>query len=202
MKNSQDHQVISVDGNEFRYAVAGSGNAVLLLQRVLNRALADQLAANFHVITIEVRESGRDLRVSKVLGKITNHLSISKYCLISGSELASPAIAHALEYSDSVEALVLVAPMSGASDGTSAELPLEEIKAPTLVLFGTRDQVAAPETGRIFARRIAKCFYTLVYDSGHDIAADRPQALGVVVRDFLQHREKFVVEHESSAINP
>src|SRR5262249_18808570 len=126
---------------------------------------------------------------------------ITKYCLIAESELAAIAIAHAIAFGDLVEALILLAP-SCPSSGADIDLPLEELNAPTLVFFGTRDQVVKPETERIYARRVPKCFYTLVYDAGHDIGADRPQALLAVVRDFLEHREKFLVPHGSSVINP
>jgi pimeloyl-ACP methyl ester carboxylesterase len=156
---------------------------------------------NFRVIDLEVRDA-KVAQVAQALSSLLAQLDISKYSLIAESDLAAAAVAHAIESGDSVEALVLIAPMSGVLNGPSADLILEEVKAPTLVLYGTRDQVVSPETGRIFARRIAKCFYTLVYDAGHDIAADRPQALCAVVGDFLEHREKFVVQHERSVINP
>jgi pimeloyl-ACP methyl ester carboxylesterase len=201
MKN-HDQQVVSVNRTEFRYTDNGSGDAVLLLQPVLNRALADHLAVNHRVIGIEVRDPGKGPQISELVGAVLEQLRISKYGLIAESELASAAIAHTIKSGGSVEALVLIAPPSDASNGASADLPLEQINAPTLVLFGTRDEIVAPETGRIYAARIPKCFYTLVYDSGHDIANDRPQALHAVVRDFLAHREKFVFPHESSVINP
>jgi len=198
MKNQH---IISVGGDELRYTDAGSGNVVLFLRPMLNNPLADELAVNFRVIGVEVGD-GKAPKVSKGLGSLLTHLGVSRYSLIAESELASAALAHAIESGDSVEALVLIAPMSGVSNGASADLALEDVNAPTLVLFGTRDQMVAPESGRIFARRISKCFYTLVYDSGHDIATDRPQALCAVVGAFLKHREKFVVQHESSVINP
>jgi pimeloyl-ACP methyl ester carboxylesterase len=201
MKNSDDVQVISVGGNELHYTDTGSGNPVILLQQVPNKSVSDQLAVNFRVIDVELRD-GNVSQAAQALSSLPAQLGVSKYSLMAESHLASAAVAHAIESGDSVEALVLVAPMSGVSNGASAELALEQVKAPTLVLYGTRDQVVTPETGRIFARRIAKCFYTLVYDAGHDIAADRPQALCAVVGDFLEHREKFVVRHESSVINP
>jgi pimeloyl-ACP methyl ester carboxylesterase len=201
MKNSYDEQIISAGGNELSYTDTGTGNAVLLLQQVPNRSVDDQLAVNFRVIDLEVRDA-KVAQVAQALSSLLAQLDISKYSLIAESDLAAAAVAHAIESGDSVEALVLIAPMSGVLNGPSADLILEEVKAPTLVLYGTRDQVVSPETGRIFARRIAKCFYTLVYDAGHDIAADRPQALCAVVGDFLEHREKFVVQHERSVINP
>ena len=203
MKNSHDGQVISIGGSELRYTDTGSGNAVLLLQPVLNQTLAGQLASNFRVIAVEVQDPSKVLQTPKLLSLFLKQLSLSKCCLIAQSDLAFVAIEHAIESVDSVEALVLIAPiMPGGSSGAPSDPALEEIRTPALVLFGTRDQVVAPETGRTFARRIPKCFYTLVYDAGHDIGADRPQALRAIVQDFLEHREKFVVPQDGSAINP
>jgi hypothetical protein len=202
MKNSFDQKLIHVAGSELRYTDAGSGNAVVLLQSGSNRILADELSKAFHVIRFEVGAFGKDSAVPKLFGQAVAELGISKFCLIAESELASAAISYAIGSGDSLEALVFIAPLPATSNGASAELPLEQILVPTLVLFGTRDQVVAPETGRIYAQRIAKCFYTLVYDAGHEIGADRPQALCTVVRDFLEHREKFLVPRESSIINP
>jgi hypothetical protein len=203
MKNSHDGQSISIAGSELRYTDAGSGNPVLLLQPVLNRALTDQLAANFRVIGVEVQDTSKVLQAPRLLSLLLEQLSLSKCCLIAQSHLAFTAVEHAIESVDSVEALVLIAPkMPTALSDALGEPALEEIRAPALVLFGTRDHVVAPETGRTYARRIPKCFYTLIYDAGHDIGADRPQALCAIVRDFLEQREKFLVPHESSAINP
>jgi pimeloyl-ACP methyl ester carboxylesterase len=199
MKTSSVKQVL--DGSELRYVEAGSGSGVILLQGALNGPLADRLSESFRVVTLEVRDFHNRQRLAEALSRVTVELGIAQYCLIADSELATTAIAHTIASGDLVEALILLAP-SCPSSGPDIDLPLEELKAPTLVLFGTRDQVVKPETGRIYARRLPKCFYTLVYDAGHDIGADRPQALLAVVRDFLEHREKFLVPHGSSVINP
>jgi 4,5:9,10-diseco-3-hydroxy-5,9,17-trioxoandrosta-1(10),2-diene-4-oate hydrolase len=82
------------------------------------------------------------------------------------------------------------------------ERKLADIKAVTLVLVGTRDGVIPPDTGRLYVERIANCYYALVYDAGHDIEAERPEALFAAVRDFLEHRETFVVSRKNTVINP
>src|SRR5262245_7795939 len=131
MKNSYDEQIISVGRNELRYTEAGAGKAVLLLQPVLNGPLADRLAMKFRAIGVEVRDSTAP-KLSQGLSSVLAQLGVSKYSLIAGSELASAAVAHAIESGDSVEALVLIAPMFGVSNGASADPALEEVKAPTL----------------------------------------------------------------------
>src|SRR5262249_34883736 len=119
-----------------------------------------RLSESFRVVTLEVRDFHNRQRLAEALSRVTVELGITKYCLIAESELAAIAIARAIAFGDLVEALILLAP-SCPSSGADIDLPLEELNAPTLVLFGTRDQVVKPETGRIYARRIPKCFYTL-----------------------------------------
>jgi hypothetical protein len=41
-----------------------------------------------------------------------------------------------------------------------------------------------------------------VYDAGHAIAAERPEALAGVVSDFLERRETFIVSQVNTMINP
>jgi hypothetical protein len=41
-----------------------------------------------------------------------------------------------------------------------------------------------------------------VYDAGHVISVDRPEAFTDVVRDFLEHHETFVVRRTPSLIHP
>lgn len=200
MDKSRDQEVNSAEGSKPSYTGADSGNVVFLLQPG-STALADRLAENFRVITVSTPAFQEGQSVSQSLRRTADELAITKYSLIAGTEFGQAAIMHAIESGDSVEALILIAPKD-ASNGASLGLPLEQLNVPTLVLFGTRDQVAAPEAGRVYARRIPKCFYTLVYDAGHDLGTDRPQALYAIVRDFLEHREKFVIAHESSVINP
>lgn len=96
----------------------------------------------------------------------------------------------------------LVSRLRGVNRDPELERRLVDIKAATLVLFGTRDGVIPPEMGRSYVERIPNCYYALVYDAGHVIEAERPEALFAAVRDFLEHRETFVVSRKSTVINP
>jgi pimeloyl-ACP methyl ester carboxylesterase len=200
MKNSSKVRTIG-DPIGLRYSEAGSGNAVLVLKTSSDDQLEDRLAQSYRVITFEIHEIRDQRAIADTLAGAADQLSITKYCLIADPELAPAAIAHAIASNDSVEALILLAPAIAANI-VSIDFPLEKITAPTLVLFGTRDQVLAPETGRDYVGPIPNCFYSLVYDAGHNIRTDRPQALYAIVRDFLEHREKFVIQRESSVVNP
>jgi hypothetical protein len=42
----------------------------------------------------------------------------------------------------------------------------------------------------------------LVYDAGHAVDADRPEAFVSVVSDFLQRHEAFLVNRQSGLIHP
>jgi pimeloyl-ACP methyl ester carboxylesterase len=201
-------QVSGMGASEIRSADAGAGKPVLVLQANLKNSLVDQLARHFRVITCAPSTAPLEpAGAAKAVAETADRLGVTRYCLIGEAELAAGAIAHTIDFADRVEALILVAPTTSltaggeTTAGAGAGLRLEDIQVPTLVLFGTRDETGC-EAGRSYARRIASCFYTLVYDSGRDIAGDRPQALYAVVRDFLEHRERFVLGQESSALNP
>jgi pimeloyl-ACP methyl ester carboxylesterase len=82
------------------------------------------------------------------------------------------------------------------------EQALERIDVPALVVFGTRDRVIPPSMGRVYRERMPNCHYVLVYDAGHEVGADRPEAFASLVSDFLVRREAFIVNQRSSLINP
>jgi hypothetical protein len=43
---------------------------------------------------------------------------------------------------------------------------------------------------------------SFVYDAGHDIMANRPEALIGLVRDYVERREAFVVGRASGVVIP
>ncbi len=97
--------------------------------------------------------------------------------------------------------------LMGNSFGGRLALPeledrLADLNVPVLVLFGTLDRVIPPEAGRIYREKLPNCHFILVYDAGHAVDADRPEAFASVVVDFLQRGEGFLVRRESGLINP
>jgi len=82
------------------------------------------------------------------------------------------------------------------------ESQLRDLNVPTLVLFGTEDRMIPSEMGRIYREIMPNCHLILVYDAGHAIDADRPEAFASVVSDFLERHEQFVVTRTSSVIHP
>jgi pimeloyl-ACP methyl ester carboxylesterase len=96
----------------------------------------------------------------------------------------------------------LVARLRGPNRDPELEDRLGEIRVPVIVLFGTEDRMIPPAMGPIYAQRIPNCHFVLVYDAGHAIDADRPEAFAGVVADFVQRHERFVVGNETTVINP
>ena len=79
---------------------------------------------------------------------------------------------------------------------------LVDISTATLVVFGTEDAFVPPEMGRIYKTRVPNCSFALVYDAGHMIEAERPEAAAELLDDFLERHEVFVVATNSTVINP
>ena len=56
--------------------------------------------------------------------------------------------------------------------------------------------------GRIYRDKMPHCQFVLLYDAGHEAAADRPEAFTSLVRDFLERREAFIVTTRSALLHP
>ena len=92
--------------------------------------------------------------------------------------------------------------LSGPSRDAELEKAMGAIAIPVLALFGTRCTVVSTDAAREYSRSIPKCFTTMVYDAGHEIDLDRPDAVPSVVDNFLHHGETFIVNRDSAMINP
>jgi pimeloyl-ACP methyl ester carboxylesterase len=96
----------------------------------------------------------------------------------------------------------LVARLRGPNRDRDLETQLPRLKAPTLVVFGTRDRMIPPEMGHFYKELIPNCHLVLVYDVGHAIGAERPEAFVEVVADFLARHEAFVISRTETIIHP
>ena len=96
----------------------------------------------------------------------------------------------------------LVVRLRGPDRDPAFETALTTIETPTLVLFGTLDRVIPPEMGRHYKAAMPNCNLVLVYDAGHAIASERPDAFCEVVADFLERGEAFVISRSETLINP
>ena len=169
-------------------------------------ALRDGLAQRW--VVLEPRLDDLDPGAEDQLSAAIAPLASGAYGLIGVSSAASVAIRHALQSPQSISALILVSPMAirpaGMPVGATQELEsqLHEIQCPTLAIFGQAGGMIDPVAPSIYRSRIPNCNVAFVYDAGHDVAAERPQALLNLVTDYLERRETFIVQNRSGAINP
>lgn len=98
--------------------------------------------------------------------------------------------------------VALVSRLRGPNRDPELEERFADIRVPTLVLFGTEDRMIPSTMGHVYREKLPNCHLVLVYDAGHAIDADRPEAFSALVDDFLQRREAFIVNRHSSLLNP
>ena len=89
----------------------------------------------------------------------------------------------------------------GIHDG-AVEARLKDIHCPTLAIFGQEDHFITPEAPRVYREKIPNCNIALVYDAGHCIVGDRPEALVNMIVDYAEQWETFIIGHQSGVINP
>ncbi|MCC2096184.1 MAG: alpha/beta hydrolase [Hyphomicrobiales bacterium] len=73
----------------------------------------------------------------------------------------------------------------------AAKLP--EIKARTLVLMGTLDEIIPPETGHLLKSQLPLSHLTYIWDAAHSLEIDQPEKVAAIALDFLDRGESFIV---------
>jgi pimeloyl-ACP methyl ester carboxylesterase len=96
----------------------------------------------------------------------------------------------------------LVTRLAGPPRDLDLEERLSQLELPTLVLFGTLDALIPPEMGHLYKELIPNSHLVFVYDAGHIISAERPEAFTEVVADFLERHEAFVISRTETVIHP
>lgn len=91
--------------------------------------------------------------------------------------------------------------LKGETGGDTAGL-LPGVACATLAVFGQEDRLVSRAAGGVWKERVPNGNVCYVYDAGHAIAVDRPDALVSVVLDFVERRETFIVENRSFLVNP
>ena len=207
----QTERLVHVGGETIRYWEAGAGEVVVILDGggAGMAKLQDALAGKYRVIRLEPHGTGTSKDVASLMVQAVREITSGKITLIAASGSANAAIWHALEATQVVEALVLISPVAvlpaGEADGggdASLEIRMGEIECATLVVFGLNDRTMAPEAAGVYKASISNCHVSLVYDAGHNIMADRPEALIDVVSDFVERGEAFIVAWHSGLIHP
>lgn len=82
------------------------------------------------------------------------------------------------------------------------EARMADFKPAVLVVWGTRDRMIPPEMGHIYVEKLPAGFLVLLYDAGHEADADRPEAFADLVSEFIERRERFVVNQRSGVVHP
>ena len=77
---------------------------------------------------------------------------------------------------------------------------MQDCMVPTLVMLGTADRLFGPRFVSDY-KRLPVATVALVYNAGHDIKGDRPEAFLSIVGDFLARGPAFVVCQTSTLIN-
>jgi pimeloyl-ACP methyl ester carboxylesterase len=97
----------------------------------------------------------------------------------------------------------LVGRLRGPDRDPELEAAMRQVETPTLVLFGTLDRVIPPEMGRYYKQLMpGNCNLALVYDAGHAIAAERPEAFADIVGDFLDRGAAFLISQTETVLHP
>lgn len=208
---------IQMDGVRIRYLEAGQGSPVVVLHSAKGLTPSPfhtLLAQRFRVIAFDTpgsdHASPRD--VARTFTQAVAAIGLDHYMLMSASVHSPRALWQTIETPEQVDGLVLISPpallpegrasTSGFTHDAELESRLADLQTPTLVLLGTNDRSLPPETGQRYVERLPNCYYVLVYDAGHAMETERPEALFEAVCDFIERRGAFIVERHNTAINP
>ena len=135
-----------------------------------------RLGERFRVVALDAREG----------------LETFNLLAVGGASRAVATLAR--EAGARLRAVVLESPDApGASD---------TLTVPTLIVLGTRDGEAAQAAGRAWADRTPGAHLVYVYDAGHAIGEDRPEAFAEVVGDFFERQDAFVISRSTTVIHP
>jgi pimeloyl-ACP methyl ester carboxylesterase len=110
--------------------------------------------------------------------------------------------AHPVEPALAARRLALVRRLRGPGRDAALEEGLRGLAMPVLVLFGTQDQVIPPDMGRVYKELIANAHLMFVYDAGHALMVERPEAFAEAVADFLERTDAFVISRTKTVVFP
>lgn len=200
-------RVLECDGRSIRYAEAGKGETVVVFpasEGVLGDEIATALAAQYRVIVLDASTSDimKSSESAQSLAQALVRLGVDSFSILGVSRGVTSALAQAVAAPERVQRLIFVSPSLAVVQQAELSSKLREVKTPTLVLVGTRDRSGSREAGHLCREQIPTCYLVLVYDAGHEIAADRRDACLSPINDFLAQGEGFIVSHESQMIRP
>ena len=112
-----------------------------------------------------------------------------------------PAVQEDVEPEIGRKQAALFARLIGPPVDAELEARMGEIAAPVLALFGTRDELIPTSLARRYRQLMAKANVVFVYDAGHSITEDRPDAAASLIEDFLEEPGGFLVNRASGALS-
>jgi pimeloyl-ACP methyl ester carboxylesterase len=108
----------------------------------------------------------------------------------------------AVDTAQAARTMALVRRLRGPNRDEALEQRLRGLATSTLVVFGTLDSVIPPAMGRIYKELMPNSHLVFVYDAGHVIAAERPEAFVDVVTDFLERGDAFLISRAKTVVFP
>lgn len=195
--------MIDANGVGVRCRAAGAGEALVVLrdpEELAPSGALGLLAARRRVVTLEIPRGDAGTAAAAIAA-----LGCGRNALWGHGAAAGLALSAAMAQPEAVDSIVLVAPTAlddiGGRDDTFAPR-LKDLAVPALALFGTEDRIAPCETAHRYRTAMPNCSVVMVYDAGHAIDTDRPEAVAAVVEDFLARHEGFLVRRTSGLIHP
>jgi pimeloyl-ACP methyl ester carboxylesterase len=76
---------------------------------------------------------------------------------------------------------------------------LSQIKARTLIVMATKDEMIPAKAGHVLKERIRASHLTYIYDAAHAIEVDQPERLLRLVKAFLERGEAYIVNFGDEA---
>jgi pimeloyl-ACP methyl ester carboxylesterase len=71
---------------------------------------------------------------------------------------------------------------------------LAEIRAPTLILWGTADEIIPSQSSQLYVQRIPKSYRIFIFGAAHSLPVAASRQFVTLATDFLQRGEGFVVK--------
>jgi pimeloyl-ACP methyl ester carboxylesterase len=199
---------LECNGLKIRCVELGAGQPVVVFPaagaNLFDDVVTRALATRYCVIALDVPTSveRKNRAFAQQLAQALAQRGVAAFSVVGIVDGATPALLQAAVTPDVVQRLVLISPSRAAVLQPQCEAKLSDVKAPTLVLVGTRDRSGSREAGHTCRAQIPTCHLLLVYEAGQSIATDRQEACLAPIREFLDQGEGFIVSHESQLIRP
>ena len=179
-------------GREIEFLEAGVGDPLLVLGGSGGPALA-LLATKWRVIAPDLTAAGLAGATAReqaaAAGAVADSLGLGPCDVLAAAAHTEAALWRAADAPARVRSIVLESPPHPGPELCAA---LPGIRAPALVLLGTRADAGPPAAGVTCHQLLPGAFLTFVYDAGHDVRGDRPGAFAAVVSDFLTRQGRFL----------